>query len=139
MKQFHATTIQIDGKGVMLCGPSASGKSDLGIRLIENGAILVADDRTDITLNNNKILASAPKEIFGKMEVRGLGIITLDAVVKTHLTIVVELVNSIAIERHPTKKNINLLGVTLPLIHLYAFEASASAKIRRSLIHHSQT
>ena len=55
MKQFHATTIQIDGKGVMLCGPSASGKSDLGIRLIEKGAILVADDRTDITLNNNKI------------------------------------------------------------------------------------
>ncbi len=138
MKQFHATTIQLDGEGVMLCGPSASGKSDLGIRLIENGAKLVADDRTVLTLDNKKVLASVPKEISGKMEIRGLGIITIDVVVKTHLSMVVELVNAKDIKRYPVKKNIDLLGVTLPLIHLYAFEASAPVKIRRALIHQSQ-
>jgi serine kinase of HPr protein (carbohydrate metabolism regulator) len=137
MIQTHATTLQLIGKGVMLCGPSASGKSDLGIRLIENGALLVADDRTDLTLDNKKVLASAPKEISGQMEIRGIGIITLDVIVKTHLSMVVELVNADAVQRYPTKKYIDFLGVTFPLIHLYPFEASAPAKIHRALIHHS--
>ena len=46
--QLHATCVSINGKGVLLLGPSSSGKSDLGLRLVDGGAQLVADDRVDI-------------------------------------------------------------------------------------------
>jgi HPr kinase/phosphorylase len=135
MKQVHATTLQLDGKGVMLCGPSSSGKSDLGLRLIENGALLVADDRTNLTLGHNMVLASSPAEISGKMEIRGVGIINLEVIAEVHLAIVVELIEADAVQRLPSEENIDLLGIKLPLFRLYAFEASAPAKIRAALIH----
>ena len=34
------------GTGVVLLGPSGTGKSDLALRLIDGGARLVADDRS---------------------------------------------------------------------------------------------
>lgn len=74
METVHATTIAIDGAGVLLRGPSASGKSDLALRLIDDGARLVADDRTVLALRDGIVEASAPPSIRGKIEVRGLGI-----------------------------------------------------------------
>ena len=93
MEQIHATTIYIDGSGVLLSGPSGSGKSDLALRLIDGGARLVADDRTDLALADGRLVASAPREIAGRMEVRGLGVLEKDAVPQTVLTLVVELVD----------------------------------------------
>ena len=40
---IHATTVAIGGRGVLISGPSGSGKSDLALRLIDRGAVLVAD------------------------------------------------------------------------------------------------
>ena len=122
----------------MLCGPSASGKSDLGLRLIEIGARLVADDRTNLTVSNNTIRASAPKELFGKMEVRGIGIITLEAIIETRLAMVISLIDAVDMQRLPTLETTEILGVTLPLVRLCAFEASAPAKVRAALAQHSQ-
>ena len=47
-EQIHATCIALDGRGVLLRGPSGSGKSDMALRLIDAGAELVADDRVDL-------------------------------------------------------------------------------------------
>ena len=41
---LHATAIAINGAGVLLLGPSGSGKSDLALRLIDRGAVLISDD-----------------------------------------------------------------------------------------------
>lgn len=138
MKQIHATTVHLIGQGVMLCGPSASGKSDLGLRLIETGARLVADDRTDLTLSNNAIRASAPKQLAGKLEVRGIGIIKIESIAETQLTLVIRLVNAENLQRLPTFETTNILGVDLPLVRLCAFEASAPAKVLAALTHRSQ-
>jgi len=48
--QLHASCVSIDGKGILLLGPSGSGKSDLSLRLIDGGATLVADDRVDVSI-----------------------------------------------------------------------------------------
>ena len=40
----HATTVSLAGQGIFITGPSGAGKSDLALRLIDTGAILVADD-----------------------------------------------------------------------------------------------
>ena len=134
MEQIHATTIDIDGSGVLLSGPSGSGKSDLALRLIDGGARLVADDRTDLALADGRLVASAPREIAGRMEVRGLGVLEKDAVPQTVLTLVVELVDPENVERVPKEATTTLLGVDVPVVRLHAFEASAVAKVRAVLM-----
>ena len=134
MEQIHATTIYINGSGVLLSGPSGSGKSDLALRLIDGGARLVADDRTDLALADGRLVASAPREIAGRMEVRGLGVLEKDAVPQTVLTLVVELVDPENVERVPKEATTTLLGIDVPVVRLHAFETSAVAKIRAVLM-----
>ena len=134
MEQIHATTVDIDGSGVLLSGPSGNGKSDLALRLIDGGARLVADDRTDLALADGRLVASAPREIAGRMEVRGLGVLEKDAVPQTVLALVVELVDPEDVERVPETTTVTFLGVDVPVVRLHAFEASAAAKVRAALM-----
>ncbi|RME65602.1 MAG: aldolase, partial [Alphaproteobacteria bacterium] len=48
MERVHGTCVAIDGAGVLILGPSGAGKSDFALRLIDEGAVLVADDYTDV-------------------------------------------------------------------------------------------
>ena len=50
----HGSAIAIHGKGVLLLGPSGSGKSDLALRLIDRGAKLICDDVVHIENNKGK-------------------------------------------------------------------------------------
>ena len=118
----------------MLSGPSGSGKSDLALRLIDGGARLVAEDRTDLALADGRVVASAPREIAGRMEVRGLGVLEKDALPQTVLALVVELVDPENVERVPEAATTILLGVDVSVVRLHAFEASAAAKVRAALM-----
>lgn len=130
---IHATTIAIGGKGVLIRGPSGSGKSDLALRLIDAGAKLVADDQTEITRRGKHLVASAPKTIAGKLEVRGIGIVTLPAIKHARLALAVDLVQPGQVERLPEPEWVELLSVKLRLIRLAPFEISAPAKLRVAL------
>ena len=101
MEQVHASCVAIDGTGVLLCGPSGSGKSDLALRLLDGGAQLVADDRTDLTGRDGGVWATSPAEIAGLIEVRGVGVLRLDAIDGIGLGLVVNLVVAAAVDRHP--------------------------------------
>tara|TARA_R110002110_G_scaffold415612_7_gene652226 strand:+ start:30675 stop:31148 length:474 start_codon:yes stop_codon:yes gene_type:complete len=131
----HATCIALpvpDGgwSGVLLRGPSGAGKSDLALRLIDDGARLVADDQTQLQNVDGAILARVPGTIAGKMEVRGLGILTLPHLETVALTLVCDLVTSDEIERHPAPATADIAGVALPRLALAPFEASAPVKLR---------
>jgi HPr kinase/phosphorylase len=76
---IHASCVALGGKGVLLLGASGAAKSDLSLRLIHEGAELVADDRTMLMVKSRAIVACAPASIVGLLEVRGLGIVTLPA------------------------------------------------------------
>jgi len=128
--QIHASCIELAGAGILLRGPSGSGKSDLALRLIDGGARLVSDDRTDLTLENGSLFASSPATIAGKLEVRGVGILTLPAVQRSRVGMAVDLVEASTIERLPAGPRCSYLGVELPLIAIAPFEASAPAKLR---------
>ena len=129
MEQVHATSIDIDGAGVLLRGPSASGKSDLALRMIANGARLVADDRTDLAVKDGRVFASAPAALAGRLEVRGIGILTVGAVQDSPLALVIDLVAPADVERLPDPTKAELLGIRLPLLRLAPFEASAPTKV----------
>ena len=75
MENFQGTCIAFGEEAVLFRGPSGSGKSDLALRCIEKGADLISDDQTILCRKNKKIIASAPRTIAGKLEVRGLGIV----------------------------------------------------------------
>jgi serine kinase of HPr protein (carbohydrate metabolism regulator) len=59
--------------GILLLGDSGMGKSDLALRLIEQGSLLVSDDRSEMFIDGGKLKARAPAALAGMIEVRGLG------------------------------------------------------------------
>ncbi len=128
--QIHATCVETAGIGVLLRGPSGSGKSDLALRLIEGGARLVADDRTDLTLADGALFGSCPQTIAGRLEVRGIGIVALTHVRRARIGLVVDLASAGDIERLPVARHCSYLGIELPLIAVAPFQASAVAKLR---------
>lgn len=133
MIMVHGTTVALDGEGVLLRGPSGSGKSDLALRLIDRGARLVADDQTELTCAAQRLIARAPRSITGRMEVRGVGILRVPAVPSAPLRLVVDLVAPDRVERLPEPQFCDYLQCSLPLLTLAPFEASAPAKIRLAL------
>ena len=128
-QQFQASCVNLNGKGVLLLGPSGSGKSDLALRLIDDGAILVADDRVDITMLQNKLHASAPLNLQGLIEARGIGILSLPYASYVELSLAINLMDRDLIERLPEPRTLSCLGVELPLLWLHGHDASACAKI----------
>ncbi len=129
----HGTTIAIDGRAVLLRGPSGAGKSDLGLRLIDAGARLVADDQSELRRDGGTILVRAPAALLGMIELRGIGIVRLDPLSDMPLALIVDLAAAEAIERMPSPRTETLFGVDLPVIALAPFEASAPAKLRAAL------
>lgn len=133
MIRVHGTSVALDGGGVLLRGPSGSGKSDLALRLIDQGARLVADDQTELRADGDGVDMSAPPAIAGQLEVRGLGIVLVPTIATAPLRLVVDLVPAEAVERLPERRSCTLLGHDFPLLALAGFEASASAKVRLAL------
>jgi len=129
----HATTIAINGEGVLIRGPAGSGKSDLGLRLIDGGAVLVADDYTKIENIDDKIFVSPPEPISGMMEIRGVGVVQMGTIGKVTLALIVDLVRHELIERLPEHHTEEIMGIDIPLIELDPFEPSATAKVRMAL------
>lgn len=130
---LHATAVAIDGRAVLLRGASGSGKSDLALRLIDAGARLVADDQSELCREGDRVIVRAPATIAGLIEVRGVGIMRLDALAEAPLALIVDLVQPEKIERLPARRTERVLGLALPLISVTPFEASAAAKLRLAL------
>ena len=133
MSQIHGSCVAIGGKGVVLRGPSGSGKSDLALRLIDGGAELVADDRIELSVHDGRLIAAPPPTIAGLMEARGLGILHVAWRSDVAVRLVVDLVPAQEIERMPNNAVTTLEGIALPLARLAAFEASTAAKVRLAL------
>jgi HPr kinase/phosphorylase len=138
----HGTAIALGTAAALIIGPSGSGKSDLALRCIASApslivpepAVLIADDRVIIERVGAGLQASAPKTILGKLEVRGMGIVTVPFRPSAHLVLAVELVAPGLVERLPDPPLLrDFLGLRLPLVRLAPFEASAPVKLLLAL------
>lgn len=118
---------------MLIRGAPGSGKSDLALRLVEEGARLVADDRTDLAVVEGRLVATAPPAIAGKLEVRGIGIVDARMAAEAPVALIVDLRQADQIERLPERDVEAVAGVSVPRIDLAPFEASATAKIRLAL------
>ena len=129
---IHASTVASDGRAVLISGPSGSGKSDLALRLLDRGFTLVSDDQTIVRRDGDRLVASAPPTIKGKLEIRGIGIVDMDTVNDVPVALFVELTSEIM--RLPDdRRERPVLGVNLPLVSVDALTASAPSKVARAL------
>lgn len=98
-KTLHGVFLEVLGMGVLICGDSGIGKSELALELISRGHRLIADDAPFFTRTApNTINGACPKVLSGFLEVRGLGILNIPAMfgenaIKTNknLSIIIDL------------------------------------------------
>ncbi len=111
----HATCVAIAKRGLLILGPSGSGKSALGLALMALGAKLVSDDRTSLTNKAGMLVARCPPNIRGMIEARGLGLIRADTAPSARIALVVDLGQTES-DRLPPQRYTSLCGVTCALV-----------------------
>lgn len=112
---IHATCVAFPNRGLLIVGPSGSGKSALGLALMALGAKLVADDRTIIANKAGTLVAKCPPNIRGLIEARGLGLIRAATLASTKIALVVDLEQTES-DRLPPHRYTTLCGVTCDLV-----------------------
>lgn len=123
---LHATTVALDGRGVLILGPSGAGKSALGLELMALGCALVADDRTELRPKGGALWATCPAPIRGLIEARGLGLLHSPTLEGAKLALIADLGEEEG-ERLPPRRGRALLGVDLPLLRRPPHGLSAAA------------
>jgi serine kinase of HPr protein (carbohydrate metabolism regulator) len=128
----HANSVVFNAKGFLICGESGSGKSDLSLRLIDAGAILISDDYTHLTVKTDntdtKLYAVCPDAIKGLLEVRGIGIIHKPFIDIHKIDYIIELSDTYS--RMPEMVYCDDYSVQLRKFVLNPFELSVINKIK---------
>ena len=130
MANIYASCVAFGDDGVLILGESGSGKSDLALRLINDGAKLVADDRCEVFNQNQILIAKAPETIKGLIEARGIGIIKLEYQEQAEIKLVIRLSTQDKIQRLPEIKTSKICDIDIKEFLLYPFEVSTTAKIK---------
>lgn len=141
-ERVHGTAVALllasGSRAALLRGPPGAGKSDLALRciawpggpIVPERVVLVADDQVLVGGRDERLEVSCPPPIRGLIEVRGLGIVRVEAVERAELTLVVDLVPLDEMPRLPDPAQRTVIaGVGVPLLRLHAFEASAPLKL----------
>jgi len=111
---LHASSVAFGAhSGVLIIGPSGAGKSTLALALIEQGAQLVADDRTLVCSVGGMVYARAPRAIAGLIEVRGFGLVRVMPRALARLRLVIDL-GQTEDRRLPPPETCAIAGVRLP-------------------------
>ena len=139
-QRLHGTAVAIGEsgaqRGVLITGRSGSGKSDLALRLIDRGAVLVADDQVIVEAAKGQkrgpLLMHAVPGFEGRLEVRGLGIVRFASAGSAPLALWAEL-GTAAAERLPEEETRQLLGASIPLLRLDPRPAAAPILLELAL------
>ena len=113
--RLHGSAVAVNGRGLLICGASGSGKSSLALAMMALGAVLIADDQTILCRSGDAIMLQSPPSINGMIEARGLGILAGDTVTAPlHAVLDLDITED---SRLPPIQMRNLLGLDVPLLH----------------------
>ena len=111
----HASAVAIGRSGVLIIGPSGSGKSSLSLELMALGAVLVSDDQVHLDVNPDCVRLSPPPSIAGQIEARGVGILRAEWT-PAILQMVVDM-SATENERLPVHRHVIVSNHRFPLVH----------------------
>ena len=138
---YHATALLLGATGVLIRGPSSSGKSLLAATLLREWqrtgfGRLVADDQVCLTVCHGRLIASPPPRLAGALELRGRGIIAIAGEPACIIRLLVDIVSDDALERLPEVSALRgeMLGLRLPRQPVPSDIPLASALIRQGLL-----
>lgn len=130
LQNIHASCVAIKGKGILMSGPPGIGKSTLALQLIDRGGLLVSDDQTLLTLNEDgQLIGSCPSSIQGRIEVRGVGLCTLPFQETCPLHLFVEISEGKSLERLPAREFRDYYGIQVPLLKLQKGDPIGALKV----------
>ena len=112
---MHASCVDVNGSGVLIVGRSGSGKSSLAINLLALGSKLVADDQCELVRINNGFSISKPFSLPKRIEIRGVGLVSVPMVKETSLDWVVNM-DEVEKERMPTPRFTEIGGFRVPTV-----------------------
>lgn len=121
---IHATAVVTGDRGILIRGPSGSGKSRLAFDLILAGragqiapVTLIGDDRVRLTASAGSLIVAGVSELAGKIEIRGLGIRSIGFAQQAPVAVVVDL-DAADAERLPSPQALKttLCGLEIPRI-----------------------
>lgn len=114
-RTIHASCVNYRGAGALILGASGAGKSSLALHLMALGADLVADDRVTLSIQDGKLIASAPAAIEGLIEARGVGLLNAKYSGPATIALVIDL-DKKETDRLPQTHHIALCDIDLPLL-----------------------
>jgi len=112
----HATAVAINGSGLLITGPSGSGKSGLALQLITLGACLISDDQVLLFQDGTEISLQTAPNLAGKIEARFFGILDVPQRANAPLSLVVSL-DKKSTDRLPDPHIIHIGTSKIDLIH----------------------
>lgn len=69
--------VSLYDKGILLTGPSHSGKSELALALLDRGHALIADDAVEWQAKSDGLWGQSPPMLQDLMEIRDIGILNV--------------------------------------------------------------
>lgn len=131
----HACALQVNHTGLLIIGASGSGKTSLMMGLLERANVegfqhaFVADDRVYLSAKENALIAKAPENISGLIEIRGFGIVSKPFLDSCRMNLVIELAEDETIERMPDSLTHEIEGMRLPILKVPKRHESQSVRI----------
>lgn len=127
----NVTGVSIDGRGVLIAGPSGSGKSSLALELIDRGARLIGDDGVVVAPEGGRLHASPPRETEGLIEIRNVGIVEMEPIGALACL-------WITLAKDPPRLPLGahqrrVAGCDLPEIHLYPSKLALALRVEAAL------
>lgn len=122
---LHGSCAALEGEAILLLAPPGGGKSDLLLRLLGRGWVLVADDQVVLEADRGTLRASPPENLAGRMEVFGLGLLAGIPWKSATLRLVARLVPQPELPRLPQPETWQAEGIALPLLRLNGAAPSA--------------
>jgi HPr kinase/phosphorylase len=114
-ERLHASCVALGERGLLILGPSGSGKSALALRLMALGAALVADDQCLLSREGESLIARCPPQLSGLIEARFVGLLRARPQEQARIALVVDLAQHES-ARLPPRRIVTLHGVTLDLV-----------------------
>ena len=141
-RNHHGTLVVLGERGVLILGPSRSGKTALALRLIKHCATygrfawLVSDDQLFLSASDGRLVGHAPSPIAGLVEAVGRGPVPIPHEPAAVIDLAVRLVPEDEAPRFQEGEEMELEGLMLPCMALpcRSAESAASAVAARLLL-----